>query len=205
MRMIGHLNALARKHALAVVIVAHLNKKEQLGATRRTLGAVGFQNTCRSSWLFAEHPDDPTQYVMVPTKCNYMARQPGIAYRIVDRDGVGVAECTDTEVSLTADDALAKPRMSGHRSERKVDRASHWLLANLRDGPRPYDDLYAEADEAGISEATLKRARRQVGVKSTPDGFGGKHLLYIPDRSGVQDTASVGGNDDPHCEALLSP
>jgi len=64
------------------------------------------------------------------------------------------------------------------------------LREKLAEGPKPMKEVEALAANRGISEATLQKARRRIGVLSTKDGFAGEWFWSLPTPSG--DT-SLGG------------
>lgn len=57
-----------------------------------------------------------------------------------------------------------------------------WLREVLAHGPRPVTEVERLAQEAGIARRTLRRARAKLGVKQWPLGFGGAHVLGLPDQ-----------------------
>lgn len=60
------------------------------------------------------------------------------------------------------------------RIETVADRAVDLLLALLQDEPRPAREIESEFDQAGISTATMKRAKSKLGVISIKDREGWK-------------------------------
>jgi putative DNA primase/helicase len=59
--------------------------------------------------------------------------------------------------------------------------AREWLRSELSKGPRLAAEIRATANEAGISVATLQRARSDIGVvTSSRDGFGGGVTWMLP-------------------------
>ena len=95
-------------------------------------------------------------------------------------------------VDLTADQALAA-EADGHRSEERgaLSEAMEFLRAELAEGRVEVAIIQSTAKRAGISERTLKRARRDLGVVKSREGFGpgGKFYLALPDPIGGQENA----------------
>lgn len=60
------------------------------------------------------------------------------------------------------------------RSEQKssVGAAELYLLKSLSNGPVPAARIIAQAGESGITERTLRRAKKQLGISSLRTGFG---------------------------------
>ncbi len=59
------------------------------------------------------------------------------------------------------------------------------VRAALASGPRPAVELQREARVLGISETTLKRTRKKLGIRTVREGFGGngQWLWALPDAS----------------------
>ena len=53
-----------------------------------------------------------------------------------------------------------------------IDKAVDLLRALLQDEPMPADQVKSEFDGAGISEATMKRAKERLGIISRKDKDG---------------------------------
>ena len=66
------------------------------------------------------------------------------------------------EVDVSADDLV----QAGPAKTSKGDRAAEFLEELLADGPHRAQEVFALADDAGISGRTLKRAKRELGVQS---------------------------------------
>src|SRR5690606_32200795 len=75
----------------------------------------------------------------------------------------------------TANDLVAQ---KGERESPELSKAIEWLEAQLADGPKPAAWLYDAAQEAGISERTLKRAKRRVADSDRTSGFGKAGFWY---------------------------
>jgi hypothetical protein len=73
--------------------------------------------------------------------------------------------------------------MTNERETPKLDEAIAFLQSELKDGPRPVEGVKSHATALGISAATLKRAREEIGVnarqiKGSPHG-GWEYLLMV--------------------------
>ena len=67
------------------------------------------------------------------------------------------------ESELTAEQVLAVPVGPGDKT--KLGEAQTVLRDMLSDGPLAWSDVQKEAQKAGITESTLKRAKTVLGVK----------------------------------------
>jgi hypothetical protein len=158
------LKRMAEKHNIAVVIVMHLNKKNDLDAINRVGGAMAFIGVARCSWLFLRDPKPepvegeetpkekkPDSFSMRRIKNNLVsATDSGLAYTVkvapIDIPGHGpvlmpFVEWGDT-VEGSADDAMGqRGRQSEPGVTRKVgrpndalQRAIRWLSEYMQDG-----------------------------------------------------------------------
>ena len=80
----------------------------------------------------------------------------------------------------------ARPQVN----DRALVEAMEFLRSALASGERPAADVLREADEAGIAEITLRRARKEMGVRTRREGFGkGSRLLLSLADSSEEDVA----------------
>jgi putative DNA primase/helicase len=82
-------------------------------------------------------------------------------------------------VTITANEVLAADGGS-KKNTLAVEEAECFLQALLADGPVPSKQVDAEALEAGIKSATLRRAKANLGVKSYKDGMKGGWYCALP-------------------------
>ena len=87
-------------------------------------------------------------------------------------------------VTMTADEAIVPAGDPGERSE--LEDAQGFLRGLLEDGPVPSKQVRSDADAAGYSWATLRRAQKTLGIEATKEGgqFGGgkqQWLWRLPD------------------------
>jgi ATP/maltotriose-dependent transcriptional regulator MalT len=58
-----------------------------------------------------------------------------------------------------------------------VEEATDFLREALADGPRASKEIWQQAEERGISYATLRRGQARLGIIKRPAGFGKPWLL----------------------------
>jgi hypothetical protein len=154
---------LAERLGVAVLAVRHLRKG---GAGGNPLyaggGSIAFVAAARSALLLARDPEDSTEerLVLAPLKSSLCRRPPSLACRVVETPD-GTAVRWEGESAHTA--ARLLEREDG---EQRSDRAGamDWLRAALADGPRSAREVQREARSDGISDMTLRRARKALGV-----------------------------------------
>jgi len=171
-RILGPLQEIARMYDLAIICVMHLNKKEGLVAIHRVGGAGAFIGVARASWLFIRQADAPLKRFMLPLKNNYGKEPSGLGYQVEEKPVEIEKELVPTpsivwldETNLDADEALSTPKRRASRGD-----AKSFLEAFLAKGPQEAPAVYAAAAERGISERTLDRAKRDLGVESRKKG-----------------------------------
>ncbi len=157
----------AERHDVAVLAIAHLNKRAAEQALYRVGGSIGFVGLARSVLLAAVDPEDGRRAI-APLKCNLAAMPSPIQYSI---DTEGRFWWGSASGELTADHLLRSVRPERYGGAR--DTAERFLRDVLANGPLQATDLEAFAEDRGIAVATLKRARRALGVitKRTREGW----------------------------------
>jgi putative DNA primase/helicase len=64
--------------------------------------------------------------------------------------------------------------------------AAEWLGELLATGPMPRRDIAAEAKDAGLSWATVRRAADDLGITAVKTGFDGGWAWRLPDEGGEE-------------------
>lgn len=196
------LQVLLEETRVAVIGVMHVGKGEgNRRASQRLLGSTAFTALARSVWMVHDLPDeyqpdydpeDPTvgkRKALGVVKSNYAIPPPALAFsRPLDgpltwhgKSPVGIEECF-------ADDAK--------KSAPKTTEAKEWLAEFLKGGSKFASDVYAAADDAGISEGTLRIAKNKLNVEVYKDsGPGGRWLWKLPNSTTANtDPSSPSGN-----------
>ncbi|MEW6212387.1 MAG: AAA family ATPase [Acidobacteriota bacterium] len=163
----ARLSSLAEKYGCAIVAVRHLTKNGKDRAIYRGIGSIDFTAAARSVLLVGADPDNPTRRAIVQTKNNLAEFGAALGYEIRD----GRFYWTGTS-DLTASRILAA---AGSETDASAQaEAEEFLREILADGPIPSKEGQKEARAAGISEATLRRARRAIGVVARSKGKTGR-------------------------------
>lgn len=165
------LAALAAKHKVAVIAVSHLNKGGG-AAMYRTTGSLAFIAAARAAWVVGRDPDNKERCLMLPVKQNLAPDGGGFAYRIgtVDLDGAVIPRVQWERERIQGNaDAILAHDDPGDRTERQE--AVEWLREELGAGEVPAREVLRDADGAGISRATLRRAQKDLGVMHSRQGF----------------------------------
>jgi hypothetical protein len=170
------LGALAKETGAAILVVAHLNKGQGDDPLQRLGGSIGIPAAARSVLLLARDPDDPegeqgSRRVLAHVKSNLGPLAPSLRHEIEEATvDIGAGDRLTTarvlegqEAPYTGAELLAAPRAEPGARLRE---AIAFLEAELQRGKRPVKEILRSAEQLGISEQTLRRARVQLGVCS---------------------------------------
>jgi hypothetical protein len=152
-----------------LLLIRHLRKAEALRAMYRGQGAIDISGAARSILLAGKHPDSG-QRALVHVKCNVAALGPAQGYNIVSTPD-GSSRILWTGQSDISETDLMAPKQG---SDSAVDSAKKLIIENLADGAQvPAKLIENAAERMDISERTLRRAKKILGVQSkkTADGW----------------------------------
>jgi AAA domain-containing protein len=191
---IASLNAIAREHGCAVLVVFHLNKGASTDPLVRHEGSAAFTQVVRGGLMLGHDPDDPdgedgNQRVLAVSSTNLAAIAPSIVYRIstahvIGDTGEAITTAAIAPIGQSCVGAHDLLRGQPNEEERTVtDEAVVFLRAELADGPRLASEIKAEARKLGLSDMALFRGRRTLGVKSLKTGFKGGWEWSLPEVS----------------------
>jgi putative DNA primase/helicase len=172
----------------AIVSITHFRKGTSATAVDKVMDSVAFVNAPRAAFAVYNDPDDVgsefgiERHVMVGLKTNLPGpKAAGLKYHIESVEG-GRPELMDYRdnkpiktsrivwdgrTDVTADQIA---QMENDRGSPKLDEARRFLIEALADGPRPVADVMEAAEAEGLAPDTVKRAKRALKVKATPQG-----------------------------------
>jgi len=159
----------------AIVLVHHVNKGIGNNVRYRASGSQDFIDACRSALYFHQDPDDETNCAITHVKHNYSAKGKTLGYTIKlrseDPDDWEFGWTGDSD--LTPEDTAQAPKEK--ISPKKLEAAKRWLYDLLdRNGSMVAPMVFEAAKMDGVSAATLRRAKSDLGVLSTKlSGDGG--------------------------------
>ena len=177
--MLAPMADMASKYRVAVVMVTHLAKGSGGKAVYRAMGSLAFAAAARAVWHVAKDHEDDKRRLILLAKINIAVEATGLAYRLQD----GAVCWEEAPVVMTADEHLGqetqperKPRGSSEQGE-AVQQAADWLVEKLTGCSLHSKVIKQTADDADITWATLKRAKKLAKVKSHRIGFGEKSFV----------------------------
>ncbi|MCX6361211.1 MAG: AAA family ATPase [Armatimonadetes bacterium] len=161
--ILARLRDAAVKTRCAVLAVRHLNKGSGAAALYRGGGSIAFTGAARFVFTVGIDPDDKSCRALACTKCNVAREVRTLLYRPVQSGRAARVEWLG-ESDLTADQILSTAR------DQPSDQAKAFLLELLADGPVGSKTVTDRATQAGLSTATLNRAKKDLGVQSFRTG-----------------------------------
>jgi len=169
------LAALAEGYDCAILIVRHLAKGSTSKAIYRGLGTIDITAAARSALLAGHDPDNRDSRAVVQIKSNLGPLADPVGYSIEE----GRFAWTGS-TGLTAGQILAPEVEDGALSE-----ARRFLHELLSEGTKTASEVEAEANAAGVSKGTLRRAKKALGIKVSKVGFDGSWQWRLPVEEGV--------------------
>lgn len=162
--ILAPLAAIAGRCGCAMLTVRHLGKARGGGhALNAGIGSIDFAAAARSVLLVGADLDDPARRAMVQIKNNLAPQGPSIGYTL--EEGcfywTGISDLTAARILA----ATMNEEVRGNITE-----AMDFLKMSLSKGARDNKEVKDEAKQAGISEATLRRAKQQLKIRAIKVG-----------------------------------
>ncbi len=181
--LLSPLGELAAKYGAAVVCVSHLNKGGTGEALMRVTGSLAFVAAARAAFLIARDKEDNHRRLFLPIKNNIGNDQSGLAFTVESHSLPGNIETSRVSweaeaVTITADEAMAPQGDPEELSA--LDDAKEFLSTLLADGPVSNKQIRGDAEGAGHSWQTIRRAQKALGIEAHKDGMKGPWLWCLP-------------------------
>jgi hypothetical protein len=170
--------ALAERTSVAVIAVVHLNKRSDVKALYRVLGSVGFVAAVRGVLAVVPDPDDPDRRLLGVLKSNLARKPDALAFRVASANpgNPDAPPRIEWEPAVAAGlniETLLEARAGSDDADTRQD-AEAFLRELLAHGPVPSKVALQEGRENGLSEPTLRRAKKRLGVRARKEGAPGK-------------------------------
>jgi len=182
-----------RKTGATLIGIVHTNKRSDVDAMEKVLGASSLTGSARVVYGFSRDPENEGEFFMALIKNNLSKKRGGMKYKIAETKvtltkGTAFAPHADWigQHESSANDLLDKERelrkgggMSGVLAEAsKLELAKKFILENVRRGDNIQFKLINLAAEDGISRATMFRAAKDLNLKSSDNKPKRWHLPY---------------------------
>jgi len=186
MRRILHpIEAIAQETGCAIIIIAHLNKREDASTLYRVGGTIGFIAAARSVLAVTRTPEDVR--VLFSLKANLSVRPTAMSYDIrqvrktkTDRQtwkGESVINSSAIRWLGEVDfDPFKKPDATPDGTA--LREACEFLTQLLSSGQMDSEEIYTEAKQAGVSKTYVNKAKLNLGV--TQQRRSGKWFWDLP-------------------------
>jgi len=180
-KIFSPLAKLAERTGVAILAISHFKKDELARTLYRVLGSLAYVAAARAVWAVAKdkRTDNPSSRILYPVKANLSKNPPAFAFSIGDNPAGGPRIIYDPNpLSLKQVEQL----LSSGGSSRALREAVGWLREFLREGKVESNLVREAAEQNNISEATLRRARKQLGIRVEKGSSqeGGKWFLSLP-------------------------
>jgi hypothetical protein len=176
---------MAGRYGAAVICVSHLNKGGQSSALMRVTGSLAFVAAARCAYIVAKDPQNAERRYFLPLKNNIGNDKTGYAFGIQSRtltDGIETS-CVvweHQEVDVPADQVLSNEGQSEGQPAIARNEASAFLMDLLSQGAIPVQQVFADGDNNGFSKQTLRRAKKDLGIRARKDGMDGGWIWELP-------------------------
>lgn len=164
----NHLITVAKDTFCAIVIIAHMNKMKDTNPLYRTNGSIDIAGAARSILAITRtaNKEAPAERYLVQVKSNLAPTGSAILFEVTE-SGVNFI----SELEMTAEEAFLSlaPKM-GRPNEIELNVQSS-IKDLLKDGDVLASDCEAYLESKGFKKSTIKKAKRNLGVRSHKSGF----------------------------------
>jgi putative DNA primase/helicase len=164
---------MAEELHVAIIGIAHFNKKEDIkSALLRVSDSIAYVAAARHVYAVLDDPEDKNNKLFVKAKNNLAKDTKALRY------GIGVKKVghdRNLSVDINAPfivwhpqhvEITANEAMQAGAGKTAGREAREFLLERLEAGPAKADDVIDEAKQEGIAVKTLRRAKKELGIKS---------------------------------------
>lgn len=167
----------AEDHDCAVLGISHFSKGSAGSSPQdRVIGSQAFGALARTVMVAAKQDGEEAR-VLARAKSNISLDDGGVSYYIEPCSLDGGIETTRVawgeKIEGSARDILGSVEASDDDETTECEDAVSFLRDLLADGPLPSKQVKADADGAGYSWATIRRAQKVAGVEAKKDGMKG--------------------------------
>jgi hypothetical protein len=161
--ILSGVSQLASDFEMAVLLIRHWTKGDRGKAIYRGSGSIDIIGLARSAIAVAPYPDDPSLRVMVHVKHNLSSAGASLLFKFINKVGAAMPVLSwKGEVSITADELQGS--ISG--DPKALDAAAELIREQIEGGEFRAKAIKEIAARQGISDRTIDRAKKLLGVKA---------------------------------------
>jgi len=173
--LLAPLSMLASKYNVAILCITHLSKSDRMNALNRMSGSIAFGAVARSVLLVVADQDNPKRRLVLQAKNNLAEDVRGLAFTVNVIDGSPAIQWESKYLTMSVESAF----MSAPESNAsEVEDAVEWLKRILKDGRIKSTEISVLAKDEGYSVATVRRAKKKIGIVHSKEGFDGETNWY---------------------------
>ncbi len=152
---------IAEKYHCAILLIGHMNKCNMGKSAYRGLGSIDFQAAARSVLIVGRIKNEPEIRVVCQIKNSLAPEAKSIAFKLSEKNGFEwIGEC-----DIKADELLC-----GTAKGIKQKTAIDFLENTLSNGKMPQTKIAELAEKNGISNKTLRNAKKTLDIKASKIG-----------------------------------
>ena len=171
--VLKRLSLMAERTQSAVILIGHMNKAQGLKAGYRGLGSIDFRASARSVLIVGRLKSGDTLRIVAQDKNSLAPEGAAIAFELHPEHGFQWKGFCDA----TVDNILNGTGQVQTKTMQMEDELRRFLTQ-----PRPAEEVLALAKQLGISERTLKIAKRNLGILS--ERRADQWLWRLPEQEG---------------------
>ena len=164
---------MAERTQCAVILIGHMNKTQGLKSGYRGLGSIDFRASARSVLIVGRLKSGDTLRIVAQDKNSLAPEGAAIAFELHPEHGFQWKGFCDA----TVDNILNGTGQVQTKTMQMEDELRRFLTQ-----PRPAEEVLALAKQLGISERTLKIAKRNLGILS--ERRADQWLWRLPEQEG---------------------
>lgn len=152
------LMSLGAKYGTTFIIIVHTNKRENAHGRNRIADSADLWDSARSVMVVGKTKDKGIRYIS-HEKTNYGIPEMTVLFKINDTaEFYGRTENKDED--------FVRERNDAKNYSPKRDKATDFILNYISNGKKQVKELEAAAKAEGISDATLRRAKKELKDKN---------------------------------------
>ena len=175
---LGCIAELAEKYNVAVVLICHFNKNGKGDAITRVLGSTDIMGVCRSYIALGLVPGEENIKFMSHEKSSLEKRGKTILFEINPEEG-GIKYLGENMLTMDDYTSIRNKKRAGNAPA--VEAAKQFIVNQMPKGKRFASEIKNLAIANKISEASLRRAREELGIitRKTKE-YPPKSIWFLP-------------------------